>query len=123
MAGFIEELKGILDGESGSVLAVAGVDFSHIGPKFGHSSPASAMKGEAEAHDRALIDALCRGDVGSLWAESRRVSDRFNVCGFSALALLLEAFPGALGRLLGYDIWMEEATHSAVGFAALHLER
>ena len=76
----------------------------------------------AREHDQALLEALCRNDVGAFWAESRRVEDRFHVCGFSALACLLEILPPCHGTILHYDIWHEEATRSAVSFAALAFE-
>ena len=66
-----------------------------------------------------LIEAACRGDVEAFWAESRRVGDKYNVCGFSALACLLEALPEVQGRLLGYEFSQEEPTQSAVSYAAI----
>ncbi len=118
-AGVLTLLKSARDEKGPDCLVVAGVDFSHIGPKFGHDRNASLLMPEARDHDRRLIEALGRGDVDAFWAESRRVADRFNVCGFSALASLLEILPGAEGRLLDYDFWKEEPTQSAVSFAAL----
>ena len=104
----------------GRTLVVAGVDFSHVGPKFGHDSPASFMLNQSEAHDRRLLDFLCEMNADGFWAESRGVSDRYNVCGFSALACLLEILPPARGSLLDYGIYKEEPTQSAVSFAAVH---
>jgi AmmeMemoRadiSam system protein B len=100
-------------------LVVAGVDLSHIGPKFGHDLEASQMLPEAKRHDRALLDALGRMDAGAFWEETARVDDRFNVCGFSSLAFLLEILPRGRGWLLDYDTWNEEPTRSAVSFAGL----
>lgn len=99
-------------------LLVAGVDFSHIGPKFGHDRPASQLETDATTHDRSLLESLCRLDAEQFWEESSRVGDRFNVCGFSALALLLEILPPCRGSTLHYEVWHEEATRSAVSFAA-----
>ncbi len=100
-------------------LVVAGVDLSHIGPKFGHSRSAAALRAAAEGHDRRLLEAAGRGDVEAFWAESRRVADAYNVCGFSSLACLLEVLAPVSGRLLAYDMTMEEAARSGVSFAAL----
>lgn len=118
---FVAGLEALLGKDEGGVLVVAGVDFSHIGPKFGHRETASSLLLEAKAHDRSLIDAICRGDVGALWSVSKKTRNKYNVCGFSTLALLLELFSGGTGSLMGYDFWMEEATQSAVSFAALAL--
>ena len=112
-------LKFVRDEKGPDCLVVAGADFSHIGPKFGHDRNASFLIQEAHDHDQKLIEALSRGDVEGFWAESRRVADRFNVCGFSAMASLLEILPEAKGRLLDYEFWKEEPTRSAVSFAAI----
>ncbi|MBW1714604.1 MAG: AmmeMemoRadiSam system protein B [Deltaproteobacteria bacterium] len=101
-----------------STILVAGVDFSHIGPKFGHDLPASHMIGESERHDRQLLDFLCTGNADGFWEESERLQDRYNVCGFSALACLLETIPPGQGTLLAYETYREEPTKSAVSFAA-----
>ncbi len=122
VGGFLEALGTVGREDPDGTLVVAGVDFSHIGPKFGHRENASALLLEARAHDQALIDALTSGDAAAFWEEARKVGDRYNVCGFSTLAVLLDAFPGMRGRLLGYEFWREEATRSAVSFAAVVLE-
>jgi AmmeMemoRadiSam system protein B len=103
----------------GRTLVVAGVDFSHVGPKFGHDMPASFIINQSEAHDRRLLDSLCEINADGFWAASREINDRYNVCGFSALACLLEILPPTRGYLLDYGIFKEEATRSAVSFAAV----
>jgi len=118
VARFLRELRACWDEDKTNSLFVAGVDFSHIGPKFGHRERATSLLLEAKQHDQALLEALGRGDVEALWAESRRVRDRYNVCGLAALASLLEIFPESRGRVLDYEFWREEATKSAVSFAA-----
>jgi AmmeMemoRadiSam system protein B len=122
-AGFVGELRDMVGDWGDSVLCVAGVDFSHIGPKFGDSRDARALRPEAARHDGALIEAACRADVEGLWRESRRVADRYNVCGFSSLACLLEIMPEAEGVTLGHEFWHEEETRSAVSFAAIVFHR
>jgi AmmeMemoRadiSam system protein B len=113
---FLETLREIvLEPET---LLVAGVDFSHIGPKFGHDRPAEYLEGQSVAHDKRLLESLSRLDKEKFWEESREINDRFNVCGFSALASLLEVLPSCKGEILDYQTWHEEATKSAVSFAA-----
>lgn len=119
MSDFISGLRLFLGDREDSALIVAGVDFSHIGPKFGHREPATSLLLEAKEHDRSLLDAICRGDVTTFWSEAQRENNKYNVCGLSALALLLELLSGRTGYVLGYDFWMEEATQSAVSYAAL----
>ena len=104
-------------GKDGTIV-VAGVDLSHVGPKFGHDMSASFIIDQSERHDRQLLDFLCAGNADGFWSESRRIEDRYNVCGFAALVCLLEALPPSQGHLLGYEIFKEDATKSAVSFAA-----
>ncbi|MFZ2054299.1 MAG: AmmeMemoRadiSam system protein B [Candidatus Aminicenantales bacterium] len=122
VSGFLAALRTLREEDPAGTLVVAGIDFSHIGPKFGHREWASSLLLEAKTHDRALIAALAAGDGAAFWAESRKVRDQYNVCGFSTLAVLLDAFPGMKGRLLDYEFWKEEATQSAVSYAAIVLE-
>jgi hypothetical protein len=60
--------------------------------------------------------------VKDFWEENRQVGDRYNVCGFSAIAILLEILGPSRGHLLKYDVWREEPTKSAVSFAAIAFE-
>ena len=119
MTDFVLGLRSFLgDGEE-TALVVAGVDFSHIGPKFGHRESATSLLLEAKQHDQCLLDALSQGDGASFWSLVQEKNNRYNVCGFSTLALFLELFSSKTGRVLGYDFWMEAATQSAVSYAAL----
>lgn len=120
---FLEELQICFEELDSGSLIVAGVDFSHIGPKFGHNQKASSMLLEAKNHDKLLIDSICNGDIEGFWSELKRVHNTYNVCGLSPLACLLEIQPGAKGSLLAYDFWQEDSTQSAVSFAAVAIER
>ncbi len=112
-------LASMLTEKGSRTLLVAGVDLSHIGPKFGDRNPGIQIARDSKAHDRALLDHLTAMDVESFVAESRYVRDRYHVCGFSVLSMLLEVLPkGVKGRELGYHIWHEAPTQSAVSFAA-----
>ena len=106
-----------------ATMVIAGVDLSHVGPKFGHDMPASAIIPESERHDKHLLHCLCSMDVDGFWSESEQIKDRYNVCGFSALACLLEILPPSQGHLLGYEIYKEDATRSAVSFVAAAFTR
>jgi len=118
-APFLENLKKMLADPDQETLLVAGVDFSHTGPKFGHEMPATYLENSSREHDQNLLKHLSRLDEANFWEESRRVNDQFNVCGFSALACLLEVLPECQGELLNYEIWHEEPTRSAVSFASV----
>jgi len=116
---FLAFLSEILESKDKETLLVAGVDFSHIGPKFGHNREATSLVIHSENHDQILLKAVSECDADTFWEESGRVEDAFNVCGFSAMACLLEVLPPSNGKVLDYHIWHEQPTHSAVSFAAV----
>ncbi|MBL7179941.1 MAG: hypothetical protein ISS65_06990 [Desulfobacterales bacterium] len=53
------------------------------------------------------------------WEESIRVEDRFNVCGFPAMAAMLEVLPACHGEIINHRYHHERPTQSAVSFAAV----
>ena len=116
---FLQALSGILSDGDHETLVVAGVDFSHIGPKFGHNMPATHLQGQSEMHDQNLLKAFSNMQTDVFWEESIRVKDQFNVCGFSAMACLMEILPPSRGQILGYEVWHEQPTSSAVSFASV----
>ena len=123
VSGLLGVLRDMVSKGDSRTLCVAGVDFSHIGPKFGHREAAGALLPDARTCDQALIEAACGGDVMRFWAESKKVRDRTNVCGFSALAALLEIIGPARGVLLDYEFWQDEPARSAVSYAAILFKR
>lgn len=106
-----------------STLVVAGVDFSHVGPKFGHDAPAVNLELKFRAYDQNLLAAIEKGSAQELWAEALRARDQWHACGLPALALLLTALPDLKGETRLYDVWHEAPTHSAVSYAAALLSR
>ena len=116
---FLQELKQMIMEPDKETLIVAGVDFSHTGPKFGHEIPARSLERRSTAHDQNLLKHLSQLDSELFWEESRSVRDQYNVCGFSALACLLEVLPRCQGDILNYQIWHDEATRSAVSFSSV----
>jgi hypothetical protein len=115
---FVERLRSLLSGSERTWLVVAGVDLSHVGPKFGHSDPAKFIEYQFREHDRILLDRLSAGDTEGFFAESKKVGDRYNVCGLSSLLVLLELFEGKRGEIIDYDVWYDQPTLSAVSFAS-----
>jgi len=119
----VEELSEWLLAPGRERIAVAGVDLSHVGPKFGDGDSARALEEDFRASDRRILDRLEAGDADGLYETVAGDGNQFNVCGFSALWTLLAALPGAEGKVLDYTVWHEEATRSAVSFAAVSFTR
>jgi hypothetical protein len=121
VAQFLAAFRSLWEEDPAGEFLIAAVDFSHIGPKFGHRQRASSLLLDAKKHDQALIASLTAADSRAFWEESRKTGDMYNVCGFSTLASLLDILPGMKGRLLDYEFWRDEATQSAVSYAAIVL--
>lgn len=86
------------------VLAVASVDLAHVGPGFGDPFPVDERRRQKLAtSDRRLIEALKDGDYARFYDEIAGVGDRYRICGFSSLYLMLRYLNGAQGREIAYE--------------------
>jgi len=119
IAAFVEAVSDWLRAPPEGKLVVAGVDLSHVGPKFGDPRSGKALEPAVRAYDREMLDALAAGNAGSFFQAGARERNRYRICGFSALWTLLAVSPGLRGTVLDYDIRHEEPTRSAVSFAAV----
>jgi hypothetical protein len=101
---------------------VLGVDFAHVGRRYGDARPARAYEGPlaaVAARDRARMTRIAAGDAEGFWQlVGERGDDDLKWCGSSPLYTFLRAVPEARGRALGYEQWnIDEA--SVVSFGAL----
>ncbi len=119
VAPFVEAVTSWLSAPPGKKLVVAGVDLSHVGPKFGDPHPGASLESAFRAFDREILNALEAGDADALFRAGARMRNRYRICGLSALWTLLAVVPGARGKVLDYEVWHEEPTRSAVSFAAV----
>jgi MEMO1 family protein len=105
-------------------VVVAGVDFAHVGEKFGdHEGLADPLLTASEAKDRRLIAALETGDAEAFFAEVAADGDRTRICGAAPMYASLHLLAGTRGRLLHYDRTHDEATRSSVSYASMAFER
>jgi len=123
VSGFLEALREELNAESRRVLILAGVDFAHVGRKFGDSFSADEKIAQWVKHeDLALIENIRRGDPDGFFADIAKDRDARKICGLSAMYTQLELLRDHPARLLMHDIAMEPQTESAVSFASLAIE-
>lgn len=106
------------------VLAVASVDFAHVGPAFGDDylmdEPHRAALRQA---DHNLIQAIIQGDEASFYDQIAAVEDRNKVCGFSSIYLMLRYLEGAKGIQVAYEHCpADDDAHSLVSIAGILLE-
>jgi MEMO1 family protein len=114
-----EALQALTREHGGRTLLVSGVDFSHIGPKFGHDRPAELLMDLARSYDRQIIQALQACDPEGLFSHAARSRDYCNVCGLSSMILFSWLLGPCGARLLDQGTYDEQATRSAVTYASM----
>jgi MEMO1 family protein len=122
VARFVGALGELAAREGDRLAFVLGVDFAHVGRRYGDALPARAHTGRlatVAARDRARLERIGAGDAGGFWElVTERGDDDLKWCGTSPLYTFLRAVPEARGRLTGYDQWnIDEA--SVVSFGAM----
>ena len=107
----------------GRVLILSGVDFAHVGKKFGdHSPPMSAVAERVQARRPRAHRNIKRGDPEGFFADILKDRDARRICGLSPMYTQLELLRGRSARLLKYGIAMEPQSESAVSFASLAID-
>lgn len=119
LARFRDNLMGIVREGGDRVLVVAGVDFSHVGRKFGHDRPALHLVDAARSHDRKIIASLVDYDPWGIYRTSRDAKDWSHVCGLSAMILMAAVLEKGRARVLCHETYEEPATQSAVTYASM----
>ncbi len=117
LENFITALRELVDEET---YFVAGVDFCHLGVRYGDLVPAGEReKEQALRYDRKLLERILAIDPQGFYELIMRVENRYRVCGFTPLYVLLRLLEG---RPLRGEILHQEAVDfgpgSIVSFAA-----
>jgi len=102
---FLDRLTGLLEDYDGKVCLLAGVDFAHIGPRFGDDRPAEGEFLETTLQeDQVSIERLIEQDADGFLGSVMHDGNARKVCGVSALyafsVLHKRLFPHSKGRLL-----------------------
>ncbi|HEY3217234.1 MAG TPA: AmmeMemoRadiSam system protein B [Candidatus Eisenbacteria bacterium] len=87
----------------GPTLYLAGVDLSHVGPRFGDPAVDPRIVEEIEAKDRGAIEAARRGDADGWFQAIAAHEDSTRICGWAATYALLRCAEPGQGRLLRYE--------------------
>ncbi|MGH7914836.1 MAG: AmmeMemoRadiSam system protein B [Candidatus Binataceae bacterium] len=123
VARFLDALREELAAERRRVLILAGVDFAHVGRKFGDSFGVDdGVTERVRREDLALIETIKAGDPSSFFADIAREDDQRKICGLAPIYTQLELLSGRRARLLHYDIALEPQTDSLVSFASLAID-
>lgn len=117
---FIEALKETISESGKKVTFIVGGDLAHIGPRYGDDSPVIPSDLEAcSDKDHEMLAFAEKGDSKGFYNYIREERDKRNICGLPPLYTMLALIEGTKGKLLRYDHWYDQATRSAVTFAAM----
>ena len=120
MADFLTALKKTIADSRRKVCFVAGVDFAHVGQKFGDQGDLTQdFLDWVEAEDKRLIHALEKVDHNDFFEQIAKDGDKRRVCGFSPMYTMLNLLEAKEGKLLKYDRSIDQQTQSSVSFASL----
>ncbi len=102
----------------GDTIYLAGVDFSHVGPRFGDPPVDDQVRAEIEKLDRAAIEAARVGDAEGWFKTIAENDDATRICGYAPTYAMLRCAEPGTGRLLKYEQSAEPDT-SLVSVAAM----
>jgi len=101
----------------GPTVYLAGVDLSHVGPRFGDPRIDEGAKSEIEKLDRSTLDAALAGDAEAWFSAIAGHGDSTRICGFAPTYAMLRCMAAGKGRLLSYA-QSDEPDTSVVSYAA-----
>jgi AmmeMemoRadiSam system protein B len=102
----------------GDTVYVGGVDFSHVGPRFGDPPVDEAVQAEVREKDGKAIEAAMSGDAEAWFRAIAAHDDSTRICGFAPTYAVLRCAEPGTGRALGYEQSHEPDT-SLVSVAAV----
>jgi AmmeMemoRadiSam system protein B len=122
VAWFVDALGEIAARRRRDLCFVLGVDFAHVGRRYGDRRAARAYEGPLAGvaeRDAARVDQIVAGDAEGFWnLVMERGNDDLKWCGSSPIYTFLRAVPEARGRRLSYEQWnIDDA--SVVSFGAV----
>jgi MEMO1 family protein len=120
---FLDALRAELEADDRQTLVIAGVDFAHVGKKFGDTFAVDQdTAARVQREDLTLIEFIKQGDPEGFFRDVAKDRDARRICGLAPMYTQLELLRGKSARLLKYGIAMEPQTESAVSFASLAID-
>ena len=122
VARFVGALGALAARKERELCFVLGVDFAHVGRRYGDARAARAYQGPLATvaeRDDARVDRIAAGDAEGFWnLLMERGDDDLKWCGSSPIYTFLRAVPHASAHRLAYEQWnIDDA--SVVSFGAL----
>jgi MEMO1 family protein len=113
---FSKLLRSLVDDDT--FILISG-DISHVGKKFGDSTPAREIRNSVEVFDHRFLDVSINGNADDLLNLVSENYDGTRICGFPPLYTFLKTFPGLKGERINYHWWDEHERESAVSFGSV----
>lgn len=106
------------------ILAIASVDFAHVGPAFGDDFAMDEPRRAAlRQTDDFLVQAILHGDDAGFYEQIAAIEDQNRICGFSPIYLMLRYLGTTEGVSVAYDHCpADEQNQSLVSIAGVLLE-
>lgn len=116
---FLTEIKKLIASYGNSILVIAGVDLSHVGPKFGDKDPIDEKTlSWIRKRDAISLGYTEKIDAEGFYRSVEKEKDKRKICGLSSIYSLLKVTDASYGTILDYDNAFEEDTGSVVTFAS-----
>jgi AmmeMemoRadiSam system protein B len=115
LIGAVREAEATLGGRT---LYIAGVDFSHVGPRFGDAKVTDEVREAVREVDETAIAAAATADADAWFRAIAEKDDATRICGYAPTYAMLRCASPAPGRPLGYAQSVEKDT-SLVSVAAM----
>jgi hypothetical protein len=122
---FTKSLRDTLEDSGKRWCLLCSVDFSHVGPEYGHSTMIDErLLPAVKRGDMRLLKAAEKLDPKAFFDEVARTQNARHVDAVMAVLTMLETLQGSAkrGRILHYDQLFKKTTHSACSYAALAIE-
>lgn len=120
VASFTAALRKLVEAHHGKVCVIAGVDFAHIGGRFGDEEPMDkARREQLRREDEAMMAAMASCDAEKFHQSIAAEKDARRICGYPAIYTLLAALQPRAAGILHYGQSHEPDTNSVVSFGAM----
>lgn len=116
---FLSKLNDTITEKNIKAVFIASADMAHIGRKFHDDFDAESQFGRLRAEDKTLLGYLRSCEPDKFFNSISAINDKNRICGLSPVYCLLKLRNPASGEVLGYNIWNEAETKSAVSFSSI----
>lgn len=115
----INAIKGVINESNKKVLFLASGDLAHIGRRFGDEFDASEQFDELNNEDKILINHLSKINKEAFFQEISKNNDKRRICGLSPFYAMLNLINPNSSKVLGYNLWDDTSTKTAVSFCSI----